>query len=265
MMGDRLHITWHKPMKPGRIQSGHCWHGLMLALLLSQAGCLSAGKRREASTPPLPDYTIVASEVYTLACPDVVEVIFTDRPDFGQLAKIGPDGCIALGPLGNLRIEGLTAIEASSHIAERVGLPEARVLVQPVEYNSRQVFLFGPARGEQRAVDYRGPETVVDLLKRTGGLSPDAAPDQIFVVRALLGEGIPAEVLTIDLEAILEHNDHRTNVRIQPMDEIYVGEKPRSRIGKAVPTFLKPLYENLVELIPHRSSRPVEEEPKPAK
>src|SRR5438876_110594 len=83
------------------------------------------------------------------------------------------------------------------------------------------------------------PETVVDLLKRTGGLSPSAAPEEIYIVRAQLGEGIPAEVLTVDLDAIVRKNDQRTNVRVQPLDEIYVGEQPRSRIERAVPTFLK--------------------------
>jgi len=249
----------------GRRQPACPFRWLALVLALNLAGCLSGPKRRDRESTPPVDQPIVSAEVYTLACPDVVEVIFTERPDLGQLAKINADGCVHIGATRSVCVEGDTTAEAAMRIADAVGLPGSRVVVQVVEFNSRQLFLFGPARGEQRAADYRGPETVLDLLKRTGGLAPEAAPDQIYVVRAQLGEGIPAEVLTVDLQAILEKNDQRTNVRVQPLDEIYVGEKPRSRIGKAVPTFLKPLYEGLVDLIPHRTPRRAEEEAKPAK
>jgi protein involved in polysaccharide export with SLBB domain len=235
----------------------------VLAAAVLCSGCLSAHKKHDGPPAP-PDKLIVPSEVYTLACPDVIEVIFTDRPDLGQIVRVNPDGCVRLVHVGPVPVEGLTVADAAAQIAERVELPPHKVLVQVVEYGSRQVFLFGQVHGGTRIVDYHGPETVVDLLRRTGGLSPDAAPEEIYVVRALLGEGIPAEVLTVDLDAILRKNDQRTNIRVQPLDEIYVGEKPRSRIERAVPTFLKPLYESVVELIPRRD-RASAEEPKPAK
>jgi len=235
-----------------------------LAATVLFAGCLSAHKKHDGPPTP-PDKLIVPAEVYTLACPDVIEVVFTDRPDLGQIVRINPDGCVRLVHIGPIAVEGLTVADAAAHIAERVELPPHKVLVQVVDYGSRQVFLFGQVNGGTRIVDYCGPETVVDLLRRTGGLSPNAALEEIYIVRAQLGEGIPAEVLTVDLDAILRKNDQRTNVRVQPLDEIYVGEKPRSRIERALPTFLKPLYQSIVELIPGRDPRPAAEEPKPAK
>ncbi len=250
-------------MTTGRLPPVRRLRAALLAATLLAPGCLSAHKKHDGPPPP-PDKLIVPAEVYTLACPDVVEVVFADRPDLGQIVRVNPDGCVRLVHVGPVAVEGLTVAEAAARIAEHVELPLHKVLVQVVEYGSRQVFLFGQVHGGTRIVDYRGPETVVDLLKRTGGLSPAAAPEEIYVVRAQLGEGIPAEVLTIDLEAILHRNDQRTNVRVQPLDEVYVGEKPRSRIERAVPDFLKPLYQSVVELIPHWDRRPADE-PKPPK
>ena len=234
-----------------------------LALVALTCGCLSAPRRSESNTLPL-DRSIHPGEVYTLACPDVVEVVFSNRIEYGHRARIGPDGSIELASLGSLRIEGSTIEEAALLIAERGKIPAHQVLVQVVEYNSRQMFLNGAVNGEARIVDYRGPETVVDLLKRAGGLSTDAAPDEVYVVRAQLGEGIPAEVLTVDLDAIQRKNDQRTNVRVQPLDSIYVGEKARSRIGRAIPVIFKPAFESIAEIWPWRKSPP-KDEPKPAK
>jgi protein involved in polysaccharide export with SLBB domain len=231
--------------------------------MLSASGCFLTPKK----TPPpplLPDRPLNPAEIYTLACPDVIEVIFADRPQLGPLTRIQADGCIDLGKWGTVHVEGDTAEEAAARIAEHLQIPINRVQVQVAEYNSRQVFLFGPVNGEPRVVDYRGPETVLELLQRAGGLSADAMPDAVYVVRAQLGEGIPAETLTVDLEAIQRRNDDRTNIHVQPLDSIYVGEKPRSLIGRAVPALFKPLYESLVDLIPQRKSS-TKDEAKPAK
>lgn len=248
-------------MKPGRRMSVRPWCAAACCVLLL-SGCFSTGKRQPLSPTP-PDKPIIATEVYTLACPDAIEVIFTEHPERGRFARIGPDGCVHLGPLGAIRVEGDTPAEAAARIAERAERSPRQVLVQVAEFNSRQIFLFGEVRGEPRIVDYRGPETVLELLRRCGGLSPDAAPNQVFVVRAQLGEGIPAEVLTVDLDAIQRKDNHRTNVRIQPLDEVYVGETTRSRVSKALPGFMRPIYESLVGIIPTRETKPESETTKP--
>jgi protein involved in polysaccharide export with SLBB domain len=240
-------------MLSGRLVTVHLPRCMAMAMLLASSGCLFTCRKAQLPPPPA-DRPINPAEHYTLACPDVIEVKLAARPQLGYLVKVNPDGCIDLGRLGSCRIEGDTVDEAAARIAEHARIPPSQVLVQVVEYKSRQVFLIGPVNGEPRVVDYRGPETVVEILQRTGGLSQDAQPDEVYVVRAHLGEGIPAEVLTVDLDAIQQKEDQRTNVHILPLDSIYVGEKPRSRIARAVPAFFKPLYASVLELIPTRKS-----------
>lgn len=189
------------------------------------------------------------SEVYTLACPDIIETMFASWPDLDRFAQIGPDGCVELGELGRIPVEGDTTFEAAQRIAARARLPLSQVRVRVVEFNSRQVFLLGQVPGSARAVSYRGPETVVDLLRRTGGITEDAAPNEIYVVRSQVSEAKPAEVLTIDLEAIRERNDQRSNHRVQPQDEIYIGAKPGSKLASAVPPIFKPVYQTIRALL----------------
>lgn len=190
------------------------------------------------------------AEAYRIACPDVVEVVFAVDPAAGGRLRVLADGHIELGQAGRIRAEGLTAPELAQHIARHLRLAEHQVSVRVVEFNSQQLFLFGQVGGAERAVDYRGPETIVELLKRTGGLSPGAAVSEIHVIRSHLAEGGEPEVFPVDLKAILEKNDDRTNLRLHPQDQIYVGEMVRSKFARAVPSLLQPVYDAACALIP---------------
>ncbi|HEV3142809.1 MAG TPA: polysaccharide biosynthesis/export family protein [Gemmataceae bacterium] len=238
-------------MKPGtRCRIGRACCPLLFIALLS--GCFRA-ERNDDGLPPPPPVQIDPAKIYTVACPDVVEISFLNRSDDAvRTATINSEGDIDLGTLGKMRIEGMTAAEAQQTIAEQAGLPVEDVQVGVARYKSRKLFLFGDAAGAARIVSYHGPETVVDVLRRTGALTPDSAWNEIHLVRSHLADGAPSEVLRIDLEAILKRDDNRTNVRVQPLDEIYIGEKPSAHIRRSVPTFLRPLYDAIIDLLPER-------------
>ena len=90
---------------------------------------------------------------------------------------IGADGRITLGPHGPVRIEGHTPGEIAQQLGQVVGCRTEDVTVQVAgEYNSRHVILCGQVTGQQRVHSYRGQETVLDLLQRTGGITHGAAP-----------------------------------------------------------------------------------------
>jgi protein involved in polysaccharide export with SLBB domain len=126
-----------------------------------------------------------------------------------------------------------------------VGIPPDRVQVRVSEYQSQSIYLYGEVTGLQRPVPYQGPETVLDLLQRTGGIRPGAAPGSVYVVRSHVADGRPPEVFHIDLQAILLKHDPQTNLRLQPFDQVYVGETRQSSLVKCLPHWLQPLYEKL--------------------
>jgi polysaccharide export outer membrane protein len=178
-----------------------------------------------------------------VGCPDVLQVSVTGRPDLDVSRPISPDGRIDIGPLGRVRVEGLSVPEAAGRIAAEAGLPSRAVQVQIVEFWSQKVYLFGEVTGFQRAVAYEGPETVLDLLHRTGGITPGAAPGEVHVVRSHVAEGRSPEVFHVDLKAVVMKHDQRTNLRLQPFDQVYVGETFPSSWEKCVPPCFRPLYE----------------------
>src|SRR5262249_36543591 len=210
---------------------------LMVTCLLS-AGC-HVGQRhvdRElmAGRSLTPDDNATASG-YTLSCPDVLEITVTARPDSSGRQAIGPDGQIDLGANGSIRLQGQTPAAAAVLVAGRLGLRAGDVQLRVAEFNSREIYLSGSGAGVQRAVPYRGPETVLDLLRRVGGVTPAAAAENVYVVRPHVAEGERPEVFHIDLRAIVMNQDKRTNLLLQPFDQVYVGETRQGKLEKCLP------------------------------
>ncbi len=230
-------------MRPGRRRPA--WRALAvlpaLALVLT-AGCAGDGRLERALLSGRDSAAHVADrdEHYIVHCPDVVEVRTTGEP---MDCPVGADGRIALADGDRLCADGLTAGEIAGSAARRLGLPPEQVHVDVSGYNSQQIYLFGQVAGVQRAVTYRGPETVVDLLRRAGGVAPGAAPGDVQVLRSHVADGRSPELFHVDLQAILLKNDPRTNIRLEPFDQVYVGQSRKSSLTDVFPPWLQPLYE----------------------
>lgn len=241
-------------MKAGEARSAwwprRAWLALMLWL---PAGCAPWRPALDCAMPA--DHGLAArrenvAETYTVSCPDVLEVVVAAHSELTGQREIGVDGRIDLGAMGRLRVEGRTVGEVAILLAQIAGVPPSGVHVRVAEYKSQKLYLVGQVAGLQRVVPYQGPETVVDLLHRVGGITPGAAPDDVHVSRPRVLEGKPPEVFRVDLQAILLRHDPRTNIYLQPQDQIYVGETRRFSISKCIPPWLRPLYETLCGMRP---------------
>lgn len=220
----------------------------LLPALALLAGC--------ATVPPEFDRKLLAdiataaqpTAAYMVGCPDVLEVRIDARPDLGGTLEVGPDGCIGLGSLGRLRVEGKTTAAIEQLLATELLVPPAQVRVRVTAFQSQQVYLTGQVAGLQRVVPYCGPETVLEMLQRVGGVTPGAAPEDVYVVRGRVAEGKPPEVFHVDLRGVVLRHDRSTNVALQPFDQVYVGETRESCVKKCVPPVLRPLYDALCGL-----------------
>jgi protein involved in polysaccharide export with SLBB domain len=224
------------------------WLGLLLWL---PAGCSLCRPPIDLAIPA--DRNLAArrenlTEAYTLHCPDVLDLTIDAHPEFTGQREIGPDGRIDLGAKGRLRVEACTVGEAAQLLAQVTEVPPAAVHLRVAQYKSQQLYLLGQIAGFQRVVPYQGPETVIDLLHRVGGITAGAAQDDIRVIRSHVSEGKPPEVLRVDLQAILLRHDARTNIYLQPQDQIYVGETREFSLSKCIPPWLRPIYETLCGL-----------------
>jgi protein involved in polysaccharide export with SLBB domain len=231
------------------------WLGLVLGLA---AGC--------ASGRPHVDQALLADKgarpagsggvaPYAAACPDVLEIAVARRPDLTGEDSIDPCGCIRLGNVARLRVEGLPTAAIARKVAAAAGAPTADVQVRVADFKSQQIYLFGEVAGLQRAVPYQGPETVLDMLQRAGGITTGASPGHVYVIRSHVADAGQPEVFHVDLDAIVMNHDTRTNLRLEPSDQVYVGESRRSSLEKCVPPCLRPVYEMLCGLAGARRAK----------
>jgi protein involved in polysaccharide export with SLBB domain len=237
-----------KVMQAGQGRSPWCWPWVVAALVGPLSGCAGDVARLDRAlladrNPAAHDRNPAAH--YAVHCPDVLDVRVADRADLSGRFAVGPDGRINVGELGPLRVEGQTAPEVAHTLSRRAGVPPEAVAVAVAEFKSQQLFVYGEVAGLQRAVPYQGPETVLDLLQRTGGLTPGAAPANVQIVRGHVADGKPPEVFQIDLEGIVLKQDQQTNVPLEPFDQIYVGQSRRSCLTHCLPPWLRPLCEAL--------------------
>ena len=214
---------------------------LLAGLLLHAAGCLKdrAAIEKGLLAQPAVQEADATAKSYRVACPDVIELEIPQRSEFTGQYEIAPDGRINLGDYGNPRIEGRLLAEVAEVIGKETGVNRQACGCAFVEFRSQYLLIFGEVAGRQRSVSYRGQETVVDLLQRVGGISPGAAPDDVYVVRPHLGDNRRPEIFRVDLNAIILKQDQRTNLRILPFDQIYVGESRQAKFEDAIPPWLR--------------------------
>jgi protein involved in polysaccharide export with SLBB domain len=208
------------------------------AVTVTAGGCASRldqallADRNPAAHRPNPEAE------YCLHCPDVLQV---SAPGWSGDQAVGPDGRVRLGAAA-VRVDGQTPAEAARTIAGRLDVDPGEVQVRVVGFNSQRVYVHGEVAGLQRAVPYQGPETVVDLLQRLGGITPGAAPEDIQVVRSRVADGRPPEVFHVHLEAILAEGDQSSNVRLEPFDQVYVGQTRRHCVACCLPPWMRSLF-----------------------
>jgi polysaccharide export outer membrane protein len=180
---------------------------------------------------------------YRVRCPDVLDIQMAGRPGWSGPRRLGPDGRITLGDGCQVRVDGQTTPEIARAVAHAAAVGAEAVQVRVADYRSQQIYLFGEVSGLQRVLPYRGPETVLDLLQRAGGLTPGADLGEVRVIRAHVADGKPPEVFEVDLRAILLQHEQQSNVVLQPFDQVHVGQSRRSRLDDCLPPWVRPLYE----------------------
>jgi protein involved in polysaccharide export with SLBB domain len=185
----------------------------------------------------------VSRDQYRVQCPDVIEATLNGSPGGVWPLRVELDGRIDCGASEGVRVEGQTSSEIAGNLEHCLHLKPGQIGVRVVEYESQHIYLYGQVNGPNRPVPYEGPESVVSLLQRTGGITKGAADGDIHVIRSHVTDGKAPEVFDVKLEDILKRHDEATNITLQPYDQIYVGQSRKSLLQSSIPPMLRPVYE----------------------
>ena len=245
----------------GRLRNSGRSLAMLGAGILLTFGLGCAGQRpwvdRALMAEPTPQASLNSTAAeYLISCPDLIQIKVSGRPELSNTQEVAGDGRISAIRGERVRVEGLSTTEAARRLAATCQLTADQVAISVVEYRSQKLYLIGQVVGEQRTVPYQGPETVLDVLQRVGGVKPGAAPDEVYVVRSRIAEGKQPEVFHVRLHEILVQHNDSSNIRLQPQDQIYVGETNRSVLSHYLPPWLKPMFDSLWGM-----ARPANHEP----
>ncbi len=188
---------------------------------LAAASPRPTGLNHELAKMTLPDYFIEPGD-RILVEPTEIDSKFRAIGD----QKVQIDGSIDLGQFGRIRVAGLTVEAIEVAIEERIrevsGEPEP-INVQLIETNAATVYVLGEV-GSPGAYPIDGNETVLDAILLAGGLTTNASPCDIVLVRPTSPSQCRV-VLPVCYRQITQIGDATTNYQIQPGDRVVVGAR----------------------------------------
>ena len=220
-----------------------------------------SGIPRELEKTSMPEYVVEPPDLIRI---EVLEAL-PGRPITGE-RLVRPDGKVSLDFYGDIYVSGLTLSEIKEKVIihlrqylrdEALGLIEQnpdtlefdripprdsdRVFVDIASYNSKVYYIQGDVIQPGR-LTLVGNETVLDAVQFAGGLLPTAAPQNIRLVRPAPPGACCAQILPINLAAIVNAGDTTTNYQLMPNDRIVVYRDPIVRTSVFLNRLAEPFF-----------------------
>jgi polysaccharide export outer membrane protein len=147
---------------------------------------------------------------------DSVQVTVWENPSLTGAVLVRPDGNISLPLVGDVAAAGLTPLQLSASITEKIKnyVKDPTVNVAVLSVNSKQVIMVGEV-GRVGPVPIRPGMTVLQAIVTAGGLTPFANKKKIYVLR---GEPGKQQRLPFNYKKSLLNDD----MLVQPGDRIVV-------------------------------------------
>ena len=161
------------------------------------------------------------SHNYRVGPQDVIEITVFGHPEFNRIVRVSEEGKIPFAFLDEIEINGLTRLEIENKIKaaiDEILLVDAQVIVFIKEFHSQKVSLFG-AVGSQGQYELEGPETLLSLLSKAGGITENAGED-IIVIRQLPDK--TTRSLKIPIHDLMMNGDPALDIPLQTNDKINV-------------------------------------------
>jgi polysaccharide export outer membrane protein len=140
---------------------------------------------------------------------------------------VRPDGTVALGIYGSVRVAGLTLAEARSaieaHLAQYLQQPE--ISIDVFAYNSKVYYVIfdGGGAGQQiHMLPVTGNDTVLRAISQVSGLTPVSSKHHIWVARPGPACAVCDQVMPVDWVGITSRGRTETNFQLLPGDRVYV-------------------------------------------
>ncbi len=206
-------------MKTGRLLILACF--LPSILCYSQHTESAAVPAQAASpTPAAPNSGVgTASSGYVIGPSDVLTVTVWKEPTMSGNILVRPDGMITVPLIGDVQASGLTPLELSNQIADKLKkyIQDPNVSVVVGEVHSKVIYLLGEV-GKKGPVQMTSGMTLLAAIASAGGLTDYANAKKIYILRKDAGKH---ERIPVRYKEALK-GDSQFNVILEPGDTIVV-------------------------------------------
>jgi len=159
-------------------------------------------------------------EEYKIGPEDTLNISVWKNTDLSSEVVVRPDGMISLPLLHDVQAAGLTPMQLSDVLRQKLTeyeqSPQVSVIVKAV--NSFKVSILGEVARPGR-YDLRSQTTVLDALALVGGFKDFAAPSRIVILRP---EGKVMKRIPFNYKQVIAAGGEGQNVYLQPGDIILV-------------------------------------------
>ncbi|WP_148862564.1 XrtA/PEP-CTERM system exopolysaccharide export protein [Marinobacter fonticola] len=197
----------------------------VLTLLLS--GCVSTPASSPEKIRQALNVKKQGVDQYILGPTDVVQVSVWRNPDLSASVPVRPDGRISVPLVGDVQASGRTpedlAQSIEDELAEYIREPQVSIVVTGMgshEFTDR-VRVTGAVQGPM-SMPHRSGMTVMDVVLQAGGANEFADLDDARLYRKMDNEAVS---IPVNLDAILNRGDIKTNYLLQPGDILTIPER----------------------------------------
>jgi polysaccharide export outer membrane protein len=183
---------------------------------------LLSGKSNGDSSPSADQTSKSATDDpnYAIGPDDEVSVNVWKEPDISRTISVRPDGKISLPLLNDIQAAGLTPMQLSSEISERlkkfIESPQVTIII--TKSNSQRVFILGEV-SRAGAYSLLPNMTMLQALSSAGGFTQFANLKKIYVLRTENGKQIR---LLFNYKEVVSGRRPEQNIFLKPGDTIVV-------------------------------------------
>lgn len=157
---------------------------------------------------------------------DRLRISVTEQPDLNRVYPVAGDGTIDFGFIGRINIAEKTGKEAAEEIErllEETYFKEANVTVNIAEFVEGAILVIGAVK-MPGSIPFSGGEilTVMEAISQQGGLTREAAGNQVKILRWKSGGGMAREIITVDVQSMYEDLDFSKDQYLRPRDIVFV-------------------------------------------
>ncbi|MHB8302092.1 MAG: polysaccharide biosynthesis/export family protein [Acidobacteriaceae bacterium] len=126
---------------------------------------------------------------YVIGAEDLLQVTVWKEPTLSGPVPVRPDGKISLVLIGDMPAAGLTPMQLSAQIKDRLKkyIQDPNVYVVVTAVNSQRIFLVGEV-GHVGPVTLTAGMTPLQAIATAGGLTPFASAKHIYILRGAAGK-----------------------------------------------------------------------------